>query len=144
MVSKSPVVYIALGSAIAYYGQPFLISANNWERLLLVLFVVFALALSFIRVLASAPFLFEPVSETTDTNEFKTRVPRYILMASLLLNAGIAGLGLGLSARALLPLPGEIPLLSERVVGIGGILQEDPRSFNDSRGMGAIELIYAL
>jgi competence protein ComEC len=144
MVSKSPPVYIALGAAIAYYGQPFLLSANNWERLLLCLFVVFALALSFFRVLVSAPFLFEPASEACETNESQTRVPRNILMASLLLNAGIAGIGLGLSARALLPLPGEIPLLQERVIGIGGILQEDPRSFNDSRGMGAIELTYAL
>jgi competence protein ComEC len=154
VVSKSPVVYIALGAAIAYYGQPFLLSANNWERLLLVLFVVFALVLSFVRVLASAPFLFERgCSEsknfTTELhgeskNKPKEGIPRYILMTSLLLNAGIAGIGLGLSARAMLPLPGDIPLLQERVIGIGGILQEDPRAFNDSRGMGAMELKYAL
>jgi competence protein ComEC len=130
MVSKSPPVYIAIAAAIAYYGQPLLLSINNWERLLLVIFIFFALVLSFFRVLASAPI--------------SMGIPRYVLMTSLLLNACVAGISLGLAARAMLPLPGEIPLLQERVVGIGGILSEDPRAFNDGRGMGGMELKYAL
>jgi competence protein ComEC len=143
-VSKRPVVYIALGAAIAYYGQPFLFAVNNWERLFWIIFFIISLALSFIRVLASAPFLFEAVTTELHGEPSQkipdTRVPRNLLVASLLLNAGIAGLGLGLSARAMLPMPTEISLLPERVIGIGGVLREDPRSFNDGRGMGVIEL----
>ncbi|MDR0314272.1 MAG: ComEC family competence protein [Treponema sp.] len=132
MLSKSPVVYIAIAAALAYYGHPFLLSVNNWERLLLVLFFIFALILCFFRVLASVPFLFD------------LGTPRYVLRTSLLLNSCVAGLCLGLAARAMLPLPGEIPLLQESVVGVGGILREDPRAFNDGRGLGAMELSYAL
>ena len=109
-----------------------LLAIDGWERLLLYLFTLFSMILSFLRVLVYGPFLF------TSNEEVKERVPRFIPVLNLLLCAGLAGFSLGLTARILNNEPVQIPIPIDRVIGLSGILSDDPRAFNDGRGMGSL------
>ena len=134
-----PIIFTAGGAASTYYTYPFFIAIPGWERLFVVSLLFFCLVLSFLRVLSYAPFLFQSFAKP----EVSERVPRFILMLHLLLSFGIAGAGLGLTARSLLPGPSKIPLNLDQVTGLRGVLSDDPRAFNDGRGIGSLELVQA-
>ena len=85
-------------------------------------------------MLIYGPFLFIPNPKT------HLRVPRNIATANLFLYAGLTGFSLGLTARILLPGPAELSMPIDRLTGLSGILTNDPRAFNDGRGMGSLEL----
>jgi competence protein ComEC len=50
------------------------------------------------------------------------------------------GLILGLNARAAVPSRIHLGLPEDRVIGVSGVLREDPRELGDGRGMGYLEL----
>ena len=130
--APAPVVYAALGAAASFYGYPLIISVTNWGNLLLVFVCLVIAAASFLRVLANSSFLFLPEKD-------KNEIPAIIPKINLVLLACVTGICLGLSARAGIAAV-NIPLPLSGVNTLTGILQDDPRAFNDGRGMGSLQL----
>ena len=115
-----------MGAALSFYLFPVITANNDWVFGFIIFIFSAVTAISFLRVLVSSPFKAAPV----------------ILKFNLFLIAGIAGLCFGFSARASMP-DTYIPLARDRVTGLTGILSDDPRAFNDGRGMGSLGLIQA-
>ena len=137
MIPKNPLnpsfaVYAALGTAVSYYTFPLIIQLNNRATLILSILILFIFAVSFLRVLVHGSFLFS-------ADKPKINVPRFILKINLAVLSVVAGFCLGVVLRA-----GTggiyLPLSHDRIIGLSGIISDDPRAFNDGRGMGALEL----
>jgi competence protein ComEC len=125
-----PAVYAALGTAVAFYFFPFLSGSQSRGVFFVAAFII---PLGFLEAVSQAPFLYA-VPES-----------RFFFKKLRLLTAFAAGgFGLGLTAGAVLPAVPSLGLEPERITGFLGILAEDPRSFNDSRGMGALDLLAAV
>jgi competence protein ComEC len=60
--------------------------------------------------------------------------------AGLFVIAAAIGFSLGLAARQQVSGPVKTGLPEQRIIGIMGHLAEDPRTFNDQRGIGSVEL----
>jgi competence protein ComEC len=132
-ILKLPAVYAALGASISFYLYPLISGSSRGIVFLFPLLFLLAGLTAFLRVLTEAPFLFYAKTGTAG-------VPRPVREAGLLASAAVAGFCLGFSAGALAPSGPAPGLPPERVRAVSGILAEDPRSFNDGRGMGAVML----
>ena len=123
---NSPVIFTALGAALSYYVFPLITSIKNWPFFIILFLIFLVLVISLFRVLASSLFKATP----------------FILRINLFFIAAIAGFCLGISSRASIT-ELSIPFLHEQVSGLRGVLSDDPRAFNDNRGMGSLELSQA-
>jgi competence protein ComEC len=129
---KTPAEAAALGAAAAYYAYPFLFSRAGdssyggysspaGKVLLFTVLFGFILLISLCRVLS-------------------LRAPAFAARAGLFLTAAALGFSLGLAARQQVSGPVKTGLPENRITGITGRLSEDPRAFNDQRGVGSVEL----
>ncbi|MDR1030709.1 MAG: ComEC/Rec2 family competence protein [Treponema sp.] len=123
-----PLLYGALGAAVSYYGLWFLSRKEGLPWLLGILLVMGVLG-SLMQVLTQHPTLFGKALSTY------RHVRRYRVY-SITLSLGFSlGLGVGNQVK---PLWFGIP--EDQIKGIYGTLKEDPRAFQDSRGMGYLTL----
>jgi competence protein ComEC len=132
-IAKLPAVYAALGASISFYLYPRIAGSPYSVVILLPFFFLLAGITAFLRVLTEAPFLFF-------AGTGGAAVPRTLRETRLFVSAAVAGLCLGLSAGALTPSGPALGLPAEKITAVSGILAEDPRAFNDGRGMGAVAL----
>ncbi|MCL2479035.1 MAG: ComEC/Rec2 family competence protein [Treponema sp.] len=132
----TPAIFAALGAAIGFYGYP-LLAANFIGSTYPVLFFlsVFILIIAVLQVAASCPFLYYPLQD-------KKEVPALIQKTNIFAIALIAGLVYGFTVQINVKVT-VIPLDYSRVTGLTGILIDDPRAFNDSRGIGSMEITRA-
>jgi competence protein ComEC len=112
-IYELPALYAALGAALAFYSYPFFSKLPGWAWLLLLL--PFVIAISILRVV---------------------RLSKLTVFVS----AAALGLSIGLAAGAMAPAAASLGLPSENIIAVSGILKEDPRQFNDDRGIGILEL----
>jgi competence protein ComEC len=100
------------------------------------LLVFLAALLSLCGVLSVSPFAFSPCPSP------ERRKGRAFLRLSFLLLASAAlGFSLGLAARRQVPGPPQTGLAEERITALRGRLAEDPRAYNDRRGIGSVDLV---
>ena len=119
-------IYAAVGASLSFYLYPLITGFENWTFLVIIFIGFSVCAISFFRVIVSYPLKASPL----------------FLRINLFLIAGIVGIYFGLSARASI-IDLHIPLAQEQVFSLRGVLSDDPRAFNDSRGMGVLELSQA-
>ncbi|MDR0473899.1 MAG: ComEC/Rec2 family competence protein [Treponema sp.] len=129
-----PAVYAAFGAAVSFYLYPFM-EKKTWVITGSLFFFIFFISL-FI-VLSLSPFVF--FDKSRNENEALRQKKLFSKVLALLIAAS-SGFVLGLSARASFPSVPALGLEAERIISISGILKEDPRLFNDGRGMGAVAL----
>ncbi|MDR1862869.1 MAG: ComEC/Rec2 family competence protein [Treponema sp.] len=129
----TPPVFAALGAAASYYAYPLLFSSGGFPLLgvLLVLIVL----LSFGGVLSVSPFAFQG-----EPSGGRRSMPSFPGVSLLLLASAALGFSLGLAARKQVPGPPTAGLPRERITALTGRLAEDPRAYNDSRGIGSMDL----
>ena len=125
-----PVVFTALGAAIIYYTYPFIQKIPHRAFLFLGILFLFIVIIAFLRVLSGGHFIFLGNGE-------KNKVPRIVREINSLTIALIMGFCIGIPLRAGVT-ELDIPLRFETVTGLTGFLGDDPRAFNDGRGMGTI------
>ncbi|AEF81905.1 ComEC/Rec2-like protein [Leadbettera azotonutricia ZAS-9] len=106
-------MYAALGAAVAFYSYPFFPGLPGW--LLLLLLLPFIIAICLFRVLS-------------------------LNKLSVFVSAAALGVSIGLAAGAMAPRAASLGLPSESINAVSGMLIEDPRQFNDDRGMGILAL----
>ncbi|MDR0723040.1 MAG: ComEC/Rec2 family competence protein [Treponema sp.] len=126
IVPVPPVLYGALGAAISYYGFSFL---SQKGKVLLGLLLFMAVILSLMHVLVHSPALLGTPVKTYQ------RLGRYRVYSLAL----VIGMSVGLTAGSRIQ-PVWFGIPEDRILGIYGILQDDPRVFHDSRGMGYLAL----
>jgi competence protein ComEC len=130
---KSPPVFAALGAAVSYYAHPFLFSSPPGRVVFFCILAILAALLSLCGVLLVSPFAF------SDSPERRER-PAFLKLSFLLLASAALGFSLGLAARRQVPGPPGTGLAEERITALRGRLAEDPRAYNDTRGIGSVDL----
>jgi competence protein ComEC len=131
----TPPVFAAFGAAVSYYAYPLLFSSPPGRILLLGVIFVLVFLLSLCRVLLESPFAF-PKGASPERRES----PRVLKLSFLLLASIAVGFSLGLAAGKRVPGPAETGLPGERITAVMGRLAEDPRAYNDRRGIGLVDL----
>ena len=116
-------MYAAMAAVISYYFFPFITAFKNWTFFVITFIIISISVISFLRVLVLFPF----------------KAPLFILKINLFFIAFICGFCLGISSRASIT-ELSIPLAYEQVSGLRGVLSDDPRAFNDNRGMGSMDI----
>jgi competence protein ComEC len=132
---KTPPVFAALGAAVSYYASPLFFASPLGRALFFGVLFVFIALLSFCGVLSGSPFAFSggPPQER--------KTPRFLKLFFLLLASAALGFSLGLAARKQVPGPPSPGLAGEGITAVTGRLAEDPRAYNDSRGIGSVDLL---
>ena len=130
-----PVVYLASGLAISYYGYSFFISA---PALLYALLILLIIALSFFKVLTFYPSFRSICTEKLCACPNKAlysvrQLSRFTLAVTV-------GFVLGFVVRHSVPLPAQTGLPVEKVIAVSGILREDPRSLQRQSGIATLKL----
>ncbi|GHU24919.1 competence protein ComEC [Spirochaetia bacterium] len=115
LFKKSPVLWAAAGAALFYY-----VPLGTFFRINSLIFLVCVIS------------LFRAVAVVAGT---KTRIFRVFHIMTLSFSIGMM---IGISAN---PQMAHLGVKPERVVGISGILDTDPRTFYDGRGMSDLNLI---
>jgi competence protein ComEC len=125
----TPVLWAALGGAAAYYGLGFLRGGPlPWASLVWGLLAVFFVLLSLFRVLAEPRLWADPWG------------PYEVRRAGVILAALALGCCLGLGGRGAFSPRVDLGLPPGDLIGISGVLREDPRALDDDRGMGMVAL----
>jgi competence protein ComEC len=130
-LKMAPVLSAALGAALGYYGlAPLRGLLKPWTLWFFGGMLLFVLLLSLLRVLARCPagLLGSP------------RLHRLFRESGIHALALGAGLSLGLGAANAAGTGMALGLEQRKVLGIRGILRDDPRSVSGGRGMGYLEL----
>jgi competence protein ComEC len=134
MVEKSrmpPVLSAALGAALGYYGLvPLGHILKSWAPWFLGGMILFTVFLSLFRVLAQGPVRLLGSSSPH-------RLFREISIRGFALGMGLF-LGTGAAGAADTRI--RLGLEEEKVIGIRGILRDDPRTVSGGRGMGYLDL----
>jgi competence protein ComEC len=125
----TPVLWAALGGAAAYYGLGILRGPHlPWAAMVWGLLAAFFVLLSLFRVLAS-PFLWAGPGGLYG-----------IRRAGVILTALALGCCLGLGGRGAFSPRVDLGLPPGDLIGISGVLREDPRTLDGDRGMGLLSL----
>jgi competence protein ComEC len=132
---QSPPVFAALGAAVSYYAHPLLFSSPPGRVFFWGVLVVLVALLSLCGVLSGCPFAF---SGALSPERLKRSA--FLKLSFLLLASAALGFSLGLAARRQVPGPAKIGLTGDRIIAIRGRLAEDPRAYNDERGIGSMDL----
>ncbi|MDR1900856.1 MAG: ComEC/Rec2 family competence protein [Treponema sp.] len=127
--SINPLLCAALGIAVSYYGfEPLRALVQGWAFVLLALFFMLFTALSCLRVMAQIP----PALSGNAVYPYLFR------KAHLYLTAFSAGLALGFVPGRIQPI--QWGMNEERIEGLYGTILDDPRGFEDGRGMARLEI----
>ncbi|MDR0601163.1 MAG: ComEC/Rec2 family competence protein [Treponema sp.] len=142
----TPAVSAALGAALYYYSAGLFGDGGFAGRAFFIIFFCSSLV-SFFRVLGEAPdFFFDNAVNENRVTAYGSgkELPRIFRFAGRLAAAFAAGIVIGAGAQAAAP-RGPFPgLRPETVTAVSGTLAEDPRAVQGGRGMGRIELVYAV
>jgi competence protein ComEC len=131
----TPPVFAALGAAFSYYAYPLLFSSSTGRILFLSVLFVLVFLLSLCGVLSASPFAF-----SEDAPSGRRKIPGFLKLSLLLLVSAGLGFSLGLAARKQVSGPPSTGLAEERITAVRGRLAEDPRAYNDKRGIGSADL----
>ncbi|MDR1420848.1 MAG: ComEC/Rec2 family competence protein [Treponema sp.] len=152
MVGKihiTPALAAAFGAALYYYPAGLFGDGGLAGRIVFAVFFCAALV-SFFRVLGEAPaFFFEsrPSAVFPDGGAVRKKerdLSRVFRYTARLAAAFALGVFIGAGARAASP-RGPFPgLPPETVTAVSGMLAEDPRTLQGGRGMGRVDLAYAV
>ncbi|MDR1104776.1 MAG: ComEC/Rec2 family competence protein [Treponema sp.] len=148
MVGKrhiTPALSAAFGAALYYYPAGLFGDGGLGGRAVFTVFFCAALV-SFFRVLGEAPaFFFEsPAPDGGDAGGEERERARAFRFAARLAAAFAVGVFIGAGARAAVP-RGPFPgLPPETVTAVSGTLAEDPGTLQGGRGIGRIDLAYAV
>jgi competence protein ComEC len=123
-----PSFYAALGAAVVYYSYPLLDKSGIKYSILSSFFICLIIGICLLRILNTYPF--PKLGE----------IPGLLKKSRIFFIAAASGCVLGYAARLLSPSPPGFGLVPEKVLGIQGVLVEDPRLFNDRRSIGKVEL----
>ncbi|GHT73370.1 hypothetical protein FACS1894124_1630 [Spirochaetia bacterium] len=119
--------FAVLGALGVYYPLGFLMRRSlPWTGAVLGIAVALLALLCLVRVLSISPAAGEN--------------RRTFRLWGIYLTALAVGFAIGFTARVSVPGPAQLGLPPERVTGISGVLTEDPRGFDNGRGMGYLEL----
>jgi competence protein ComEC len=131
LTTPTPVFFAVLGALGVYYPLGFLIRRGlPWAGAVLGLAAALLILLCLVRVINALPAALAG----------EHRKARAFRRWGIYLTALIAGFALGFAARISVPGPARLGLPAEQVIGVSGILTEDPRGLDDDRGMGYLDL----
>jgi competence protein ComEC len=121
-------VYAALGGAASFYSFPFLYYYGGPGGVVAAA-LLWTIPLGFLFTLSQCLFFYE-----------NDEILLFFKKLGVFVFFGASGFSLGFAARAAVPAAPAPGLEPARIIGVSGVLAEDPRLFNDSQGIGALTL----